>query len=220
MEPIARKSNLIRPSILPLFLTLFLSFTASATQPHLASAAAYHRYIDPLLAVKDFKTHYYEDGAADATVLFPLGDADHPYPRPVDPVIALVRLREKSIPLIIDCLSDSRITSVRFDGNAMTRPMNVPLGYVCLDILMGTTKDRSVYFPDCADDGLGACIEPDFYFRPDDYTCWNNECLLRPWISVVQRNWRAQYLAHRLRFHNPYDILNVDEYKDLRTPGK
>ena len=222
MEPNTRQSNLIYPSILLLFLFLFLPNTALATQPRLASAAAYHRYIDPLLGVKDFKTHYYEDGAADATVLFPEGDADHPYPLPVDPVIALVRLREKSFPLLIDCLSDGRMTSVRF-GGAMTQLKNVPVGHVCLDILMGTTKDKSAFFPDCADDGLGACMKPDFYFRPDDYTrCWGGDtCLLRPWINIVQRNWRAQYLAHRLRFRNPYDgPLQVDEYKDLRTPTK
>src|ERR1035441_5121003 len=81
--------------LLLLFLIPLLPPTASATQPRLATAVAYHRYIDPLLSVKDFKTHYYEDGAADATVLFPLGDADHDYPLPADPVIALVRLRER-----------------------------------------------------------------------------------------------------------------------------
>ena len=220
MEPNARKSSLIHPLIL-LFLAL-LPLAASATQPRLAGVALYHRYIDPLLGVKDFRTHYFEDGAADATVLFPQGDKDHPYPLPVDPVITLVRLREKSIPLLIDCLADGRMTSVRFDGNAITRPMNVPLGYVCLDILMDTTKDRSAFFPDCADDGLGACMKPDFYFRPDDYTrCWGGDtCLTRPWINVVQRNWRAQYLAHRLRSRNPYDSFPIDEYKDLRTPTK
>jgi hypothetical protein len=81
----------INPIIL-LLLPLLVPHVATATQPRLASAAAYHRYIDPLLSVKDFKTHYYEDGAADATVLFPEGDADHPYLLPAGPVIALVQL--------------------------------------------------------------------------------------------------------------------------------
>jgi hypothetical protein len=204
-----------------LLLLTFPPLTASATQPRLATAAAYHRYIDPLLTVKDFKTFYTEDGAADNTVLFPLGDADHPYPLPADPVITLVRLRERSIPLLIDCLSDGRTTNARFDG-AMTQLPNVPVGYVCLDILFRTTKDPSVDDPVNCGDGLDACIHTGFYFRPDDYTrCWGGDtCLLRPWINVVQRNWRAQYLAHRLRFHNPYDGFPVDEYKDLRTSGK
>jgi hypothetical protein len=220
MEPNARKSSLIHPLIL-LFLAL-LPLAASATQPRLAGVALYHRYIDPLLGVKDFRTHYFEDGAADATVLFPQGDKDHPYPLPVDPVITLVRLREKSIPLLIDCLSDGRMTNVRFDGG-LTQLANVPVGYVCLDILFRIIRDPSVDDPVNCGDGLDACIHVGFYFRPDDYTrCWGGDtCLLRPWINVVQRNWRAQYLAHRLRFRNPYDgPLQVDEYKDLRTPTK
>lgn len=223
MKSNASTLNVIRPSALLLLFALLVPAAASATQPRLASAADYHRYIDPLLSVKDFRTHYFEDGAADATVLFPEGDADHPYLRPADPVAALVRLRERSIPPLIDCLSDGRITSMHFDGNPMTQPMNVPVGYVCLDILMDVTKDSAVDDPDDCGDGFGACIHTRFYFRPDDYTmCWGGDsCLLRPWINVVKRNWRAQYLAYRLRFRNPYDDpIYADVYKDLRTPGK
>jgi hypothetical protein len=214
-------SPLFQRSLLLLFLALIIPAAASPKQPRLATTADYHRHIDPLLSVKDFRTRYVEDGAADDTVLFPGGDTDHPFPRPADPVIALVQLGAKSTPLLIDCLTDGRMTSVRFNG-AMTQLTNVPVGYICLDMLMDTTRYNSVQDLDCADDGLGACMNPDFYFRPDDYTrCWGGDrCLLRPWITVVQRNWRNQFLAHRLRFRNPYDALQVDEYKDLRTPAK
>jgi hypothetical protein len=96
--------------------------------------------------------------------------------------------------------------------------MNVSLGYVCLDILMNEVRGKPVSDPDCASDGLGACMSYTFYFRPDDYYgCFEKTCLLRPWISVVQRKWRNAYLAHRLRYHNPYDSLPVDEYKEFRT---
>jgi len=45
----------------------------------------------------------------------------------------------------------------RLDSPApVSKPMQVPVGYVCLDILIGTTKGRPVHEPDCADDGLGA----------------------------------------------------------------
>src|SRR5271166_4738312 len=75
---------------------LFLANCASASQPKLGSAADYHRYIDPLLDVKDFGTHYFEDGAADATVLFP-EDTHGPYDQlmPAEPIIALLLLKEK-----------------------------------------------------------------------------------------------------------------------------
>jgi len=111
-----------------------------------------------------------------------------------------------------------RITAMRFEGNRITRPMNVPLGYVCLDILMNEVSGNPVWYPDCADDGLGACVKNLFYFRPDDYySCTERDCMLRPWVLVVQRKWKSEYLAHRLRFHNPYDSLPVEEYKELKT---
>lgn len=192
---------------------------SSATQKRLTSEAQYHKYIDPLLQVNDFGMYYYEDGAADASVLFPT-KSGNPYGRPAAAVIALIRLRENGFPILIDCLSENRIANVRFTGNNLTREMRVPLGYVCLDILMQTTWGKPVADPECSDDGLGACMNYGYYFRPDDYSnCWDSECLLRPWVTVVQQNWRTQYLNHRLTFRNPYDLLRVDEYKDLRTPA-
>jgi len=224
--PLPRKGRASRllsrlvPSTTLILMLLVPRLCGSAPPKRLASAAAYHTYIDALLAVRDFGIHYYEDGAADASVLFPSTDAT-PYDRPRDPVIALVRLRDRSFPLLIDCLNDGRITSVRFDGNRITKPMGVPVGYVCLDILMGTASGRPVSDPECADDGLGACMNYGFYFRPDDYyNCSQHECLPRPWVTVVKQNWRTQFLAHRLRFDNPYDGLKVEEYKDLRTTAK
>ncbi len=191
----------------------------SAQPGKVAAPAEYHRYIEPLLEVTDFRTQYFEDGAADSTVLFPeSSQPPYDYLMPPAPVTALVRLGDRSIPLLIDCLSDRRITSMRFEGNRITQPMNVPLGYVCLDILMNEVSGKPVSDPSCAEDGLGACMNYGFYFRPDDYyACTDKDCMLRPWISVVQRKWKNEYLAHRLRFHNPYDTLRVEEYKELRT---
>jgi hypothetical protein len=110
---------------------------------------------------------------------------------------------------------------MRFEGNSITQPMNVPVGYVCMDILMNVVVGRPVSDPDCSNDGLGACMNYGFYFRPDDYYgCTNKDCFLRPWASVVRSRWRNAYLAHRIKFHNPYDIITVDEYKDFRTAPK
>jgi hypothetical protein len=82
--------------------------------------------------------------------------------------------------------------------------MNVPVGYVCMDILMNVVVGRPVSDPGCSDDGLGACMNNGFYFRPDDYyECSEKNCFLRPWVLVVQRKWRQAYLSHLLKFHNP-----------------
>jgi len=195
---------------------------APAAPGKLSSNEEYHRYIDPLLDVNDFGTHYFEDGAADASVLFPQSNqAPYGYLKPAAPVLALVQLRERGLAYLIDCLNDGRMTKMRFDGNTITRPMNVPVGYVCLDILMGEVSGKPVSDRECSDDGLGACMSHGFYFRPDDYyACTQRDCFLRPWISVVQRKWRSEYLTHRLRPHNPYDAFPVEEYKQFRTANK
>jgi hypothetical protein len=173
------------------------------------------------LQAKDIGIHYYDDGAADATVLMPDESGKVPLDSPSDVVLAFVRLGQGSIPLLIDCLGDGRLTAVTFDGNATTRAMRVPVGYVCLDILMGVTRGKPAHVQDCSDDGLGACMETPFYFRPDDYYhCWKDRCIVRPWVSVVQRAWRRAFLQKQLRFHNPYDDTPFDEYKQFATPRK
>lgn len=195
---------------------------AMAAKPvRLASAADYHRYIDPLIAVQDYGTSYYEDGAADASVVYPeSAEAPNGYVEPALAVVNLVQLGRRGLPILIDCLSDGRRTKMRFEGNAITSAMDVPVGYVCLDVLMSEVSGRLVTDPECGD-GLGACINYGFYFRPDDYyQCIKETCTPRPWVLVVQRKWCSAYLAHRLRAHNPYDDFPIDEYAHLRTKKK
>jgi hypothetical protein len=189
-------------------------------QQRLSTPAQYTKYIDALLQVKDFGIHYYDDGAADATVLIRHSDKV-PLDNPPDAVLALVQLGRDSLPLLVDCLDDGRLTAVRFDGNVTTKAMNVPVGYVCLDILMGVTHGKPAHEPDCSDDGLGACIKTPFYFRPDDYYhCWKDRCFVRPWVFAVQRTWRWAFLQKQLRFQNPYEDMPFDEYKQFATPRK
>ncbi len=159
----------------------------------------YAKYIAPILAIRDFGIAYAEDGAADATVLFP------PDEKLRDPISELVRLGYRSVPLLIDCLDDGRTTSASFRGSTVSKPMNVPLGYVCLDVLIGISKAGPVHVAGCADDGLGACVKQEYYFRPDDYSrCWQDHCLPRPWVRLVQQNWKRLFRQKRIRFDNPY----------------
>ncbi len=203
-------------------LLMFAALVCSGGELRLSPKSDYQKYIDPLLAVEDFGMHYSDDGAADATVLFPSSEST-PYARPKDAVVALVRLGTKSLPLLIDCLSDIRLTSAGFDGSTITRPMHVPVGYVCLDVLMAITRGQPISDPECASDGLGACMNYGFYFRPDDYSqCWDSlrECEARPWVGVVQDHWRRAFLQKKLRFRNPYDEIKIPEYSDFTTGKK
>lgn len=188
----------------------------------LSKKSEYTRYVDALIAVQDYGTHYYEDGAADASVVYPANtEPPYGYREPVPAVVDLIRLGVYGLPLLIDCLSDARLTKMRFDGNTITQAMNVPVGYVCLDILMSEVRQRPVWESRCDGDGLGVCINYGFYFRPDDYwECRSQQCEPRPWVLVVQRTWKKAYLAHRLSVHNPYDDFPVEEYAHLRTKKK
>ena len=141
--------------------------------------------------------HYFDDGAADATVTCEAdcGESQGPVPE----VAALMKDPRTTVPQLIDCLNDGRQTSVRFDGDMGINPMKVPVGYVCLDILMSRFTRAPIAENDCSDDGIGACMNYVFYFRPDDYYhCVQGSCLLRPWVLVVQKNWKQQLAAGRL----------------------
>jgi hypothetical protein len=160
-------------------------------------SANYKNLIEPLLRVSDFRMHYFDDGAADATVTCPDG-CGYPPPIPVAPVTELMKNPKITVPLLIDCLDDGRRTSARFDGNVTTYPMRVPVGYVCLDILRWRFDREPIAENDCQNDGLGACVNTGYYFRPDDYThCIEESCDVRPWVQVVQRHWRDALLAGR-----------------------
>ena len=199
----------IRSAIPILVLAICVARTPALAHPtRLSSAEDYRQYIDALIQVPDFGTRYIEDGAADATVVAP-ERMEPPYGSvpPVAPVAELLRLGLRGLPVLIDCLSDGRITSMRFDGNTITKAMNVPVGYVCLDILMTEVKGRPAIDPDCGDDGLGACLTYGFYFRPDDYFECGGSCFPRPWINIVQQHWRRAYLSHQLRVRSARDFL-------------
>jgi len=115
--------------------------------------------LDSLLNA-DFGRVYTDDGAGDGTIM------ETPDPR----VKAVVDLRSAVIPILIAHLDDTRPTRTRFQGKP------VPLGHVALDILTHVISDtKTVFVQDCADDGLGACINPGYYYRPDAQVAANEK---------------------------------------------
>src|SRR5262245_30901078 len=114
-----------------------------------------------------FKTVYHDDGTADATVTAVATPDASRQDAPAQ-VRALLDLGPSCLPLLIAHLDDQRLTSATFDGGRFAQaPIEVPLGYVCLDILLNATAGQAVHVVDCADDGLGACVRAGYYFRPD-----------------------------------------------------
>ncbi len=156
--------------------------------------------IDALVNAPELVT-YGEDGAHDATVLaLYLQNGDEVVP-PKKGVRDIVALKGKAIPLLIACLDDTRPTSAIFIGGYVSgKPYpRVPVGHVCLDILINISKNLDDNDKNCprGESELGACIKDGFYFRPDDYTNLGQE---RPIVRIVKANWLKAYRNGRVKY--------------------
>ncbi len=65
----------------------------------------------------------------------------------------------------------------------------------CLDILTNIIDAPEVLIKDCADDGLGACVEKGYYFRPGE-----TEGAI---IGEVKANWQRAYSEGKVKFKSP-----------------
>lgn len=113
------------------------------------------------LAAVNFGEVYDDDGAADGSVTDESRVASLADENAFAPVRSILDLKDQAIPLLIEHLDDLRPTLIKFNGKP------VPLGHIALDILIHIAANDRVLIPDCADDGLGACYEAAYYFRPD-----------------------------------------------------
>ena len=186
------------------FLVLSLGFGQSNAK-RLSSAHDYRKYIDPLVSVPDFGRLYYDDGAADGSVLFTV-DAKGLQGPPKKEVEAILDLKSASIPLLIDCLSDTRLTSATFSGD-WGENAKVAVGYICMDLLTVTTRGPQGSQMGCEYDGLGSCMAEGYHFRPDDYIRRIRAYDAKPWIRQVQRNWRTIHSRKQVRFKDPFVAL-------------
>lgn len=135
-----------------LFVLISLLAAAALAQPGADIAAK-------LEALRNIPVEYVEDGAADETVLRSQQAA----------VRAFVELGPAILPVLIQHLTDTRVAAATFTSTVGGKQFHgkVPFAYVCLDVLMGVTHSPEVFVTDCADDGFGACVHDEFYFRPD-----------------------------------------------------
>ena len=169
-------------------LLLGLAFAAVVASAQNRPSAAEERLISALLSV-NFENIYADDGAADGTVtdagMVKARYGDNAYAK----VHQILDLGPRAIPLLLEHLDDLRLSKTLFNG----RP--VPLGHIALDVLIHVAGDNSrIYIADCADDGLGACYEPDYYFRPD---------AKRDEMRRVKQKWLRLYRSGAIAFQAP-----------------
>lgn len=145
--------------------------------------------------------HYGEDGAHDSSVLaLYMKDADEASP-PVKEVRDIVAMKNKAIPLLIECLDDTRDTSATFTNrfSSSGQHFKVPVGHICLDILLNITNNPDIYDKECprGEAELGGCIKDGYYFRPDDYAPIGWE---RPIVRIVKANWLKSYRNGKVKY--------------------
>jgi hypothetical protein len=142
------------------------------------------------LAAEQLPVSYVNDGAGDATVMNLGADSDGAVTEPPPALRDLVLAGERSVPLLIECLQDTRKTTATYGPAAVDK---VPLGFVCLDVLVHVVRGP-VHVEDCAYDGMGACVQEAYYFMPDATAAER---------ARVQAAWQELWNKKLLKFETP-----------------
>ncbi len=169
------------------------------------STASKEKLIDALVAAPNLYVRYVEDGAADNSVLalYENGDVNVARQNPKE-VLDVVALREKAIPLLIEYLDDTRPTSatVLLGGYLTDKPVRVPVGHVCLDILTSIIeRNNKLIFVEDPSDGFCGDMKDGYCFRPDDYKVYGDDRFKeRPIVRIVKANWQKAYRDGKVKY--------------------
>jgi len=115
------------------------------------------------LRTADYPVTYINDGAGDESVLNTAHYSGGRHKECRKALSDMIALRKDAIPLLIAHLDDRSPTTARYQQK---EGLLVPFGFVCLDLLIQIT-DSPANIRDCAQDGMGACIQKPYYFMPD-----------------------------------------------------
>jgi hypothetical protein len=188
-------------------ITVLCMFFPSHVEAQEYAAANDERYIDALISAPILVT-YVDDGAADSSVTNVDANSNRVrvVEEPIPSVRDIINLRQRAIPILIVHLDDTRLTSAKLcsyfpGGRKECAP--VPIGYVCLDILMNIVKAPKIITNECGDDGLGACIESAYYFRPDAYVRKSDRFVAGAEVHRVKSNWQRAYRKRYLKYEYP-----------------
>jgi hypothetical protein len=161
------------------------------------------KYIDALASAPNLP-RYSADGAADVSVTSYDMNDPKTVEHHIQAVLDIVNLGQKAIPMLIAHLDDMRPTSATFYSEGYKRVVNVPVGYVCLDLLTNIVKDTPrIFVEPCTDDGLGACVHSEFYFRPDAFRRNGRGYVARPGIVRAKSNWQRAYRKGYVKYRYP-----------------
>ena len=187
--------------------TVLYVFLPSPVEAQRYAAASAERHIDALISAPILVT-YVDDGAADSSVTNVDANSNRVgvVEAPIPSVRDIINLRQRAIPTLIAHLDDTRLTSAKLcsyfpGGRSECAP--VPVGYVCLDILMSIVRAPTIIRIECGDDGFGACMEPGYYFRPDAYVHKGDRFVASREVHHVKLNWQRSYRKRHLKYQYP-----------------
>jgi len=164
------------------------------------------RILTALLTTEFPNNIYYDDGAGDGSLIRYKEDPKAEYDIVPDPTVReLVDAGDASLPLLISCIADARPTHIEFKPAKSDTYVRVPLGYVCLELttaLVWTPLPKAAVDPDCVADGIGACFNDGYYFRPDVLA---DPSVGEKKMALVQANWQQLLKSKSLRFQYPSD---------------
>lgn len=163
-----------------------------------ALPASHEKALDALVKAPKLVEYTVFDGG-DASVMAQYEEGGRTV-RPVNEGFAIARLGPDAVKLLIEHLDDPRLTRATFrreDG----KTQRVTAGFVALDILVHiTADDPRLFIPECADDGLLACVSEDYSFRPDDFAITGDKAVAGAKVLNVQNNWRRAFKEGRVRY--------------------
>ncbi len=149
-----------------MILTILVSI---ALNPDDCSGKRLEEQLISLAQVRPSRPVYVEDGAGDGTL------TQHPEAK--EAVEAILACPKGAAAVLVKHLDNRVLTHVLAEtasnppgtGDRGSIVRRVVLGVLALDLLLQMFDEPSsiVYVADCADDGLGACVQPQFYFRSD-----------------------------------------------------
>lgn len=125
----------------------------------------------------------------------------------------IVILKAQAFSMLIDCFTNGRRTSAILDTRG--KEIRVPVGFVCLDILSGMISNAEPMFidersptekrrheePYCSYDGMGACFNSGYYFRPEDFS---PDGAPNSKVLIAQRKWRKALRSGKLKYRDPF----------------
>jgi hypothetical protein len=169
------------------------------SQPAGCANAELETALDRVLQLKSLGNVYFEDAAADGSVVMipPTYRAARPE------IIPLLACEARAAEVLVEHLDDTRLTSARFKGGAhWSHPIRVPLGVLCLDVLISLSPFGSpVRDPKTEnDDGLGAGVRAEYYFRPDDFDIKVGRYAPKAHVLAVKEAWQKALREGILRF--------------------